>query len=106
MQRQILRGRHENKARSKEPSRFPVLQSVPKAQQHKRTLSASHMEEDIFQLLSPALEESSPTLADRKKKVMQAVNQLPKRQKEAIFLKYYENLDYQEVANLMVRDHR
>ena len=72
-----------------------------KIQQRKKIVSTSYIEEEIIQFLSPVVEETSATLTERKKRVLQAVNQLPKRQKEAIFLKYYENLDYEEIANLM-----
>ena len=34
-------------------------------------------------------------------KLMECVNSLPNRQKEAIFLKYYEGLTYEEIENVM-----
>lgn len=37
----------------------------------------------------------------QQKRVLQAIEHLSKRQKEAIFLKYYENLDYDEIAQIM-----
>ena len=37
----------------------------------------------------------------QKKRVIKAVRQLPKRQKEALFLKYYENMDYDEIGAIM-----
>lgn len=39
--------------------------------------------------------------AEKKKKIIEALNELPKRQREAIYLKYYEELSYDEVANMM-----
>lgn len=33
--------------------------------------------------------------------LQQALNRLPKRQREAIYLKYYENLSYEEIATAM-----
>jgi len=40
-------------------------------------------------------------LRNQKAKVSKAINHLPKRQKEALFLKYYEGLDYEEIAGVM-----
>jgi RNA polymerase sigma factor (sigma-70 family) len=37
----------------------------------------------------------------QKNELIEAMNKLTKRQKEAIFLKFYENLSYQEVASVM-----
>ncbi len=41
------------------------------------------------------------TSNEEKNKITKALNSLPKRQKEAIYLKYYEGLSYEEVADLM-----
>lgn len=38
---------------------------------------------------------------EQKQKVIQCLNNLPKRQKEALFLRYYENMKPQEVASIM-----
>ncbi len=37
----------------------------------------------------------------RVNEITKALNNLPKRQKEAIFLKYYEGLSYQEISEIM-----
>jgi RNA polymerase sigma factor (sigma-70 family) len=34
-------------------------------------------------------------------RLRQAIDALPKRQKEALYLKYYENLSYEEIATVM-----
>lgn len=38
---------------------------------------------------------------DQKKRLENAINQLTNRQREAIFLKFYENLSYDEIAEVM-----
>jgi len=38
---------------------------------------------------------------EKKKKLLSCLNKLPKRQKEALFLRYYENLSPQEVSSIM-----
>lgn len=37
----------------------------------------------------------------RVRQIAQAVNELPKRQKEAIYLRFYEGMSYQKIADLM-----
>lgn len=39
--------------------------------------------------------------ADRRQQVRDLLNQLPVRQKEVIFLKYFKNLEYKDIANIM-----
>ena len=34
-------------------------------------------------------------------KLQQIMSQLPKRQREALYLRYYENLTYEEIADVM-----
>ncbi|MES2732634.1 MAG: sigma-70 family RNA polymerase sigma factor [Bacteroidota bacterium] len=41
------------------------------------------------------------TSLEQKEKLQQGINRLTKRQKEAIFLVYYNNLSHQEVASMM-----
>lgn len=36
-----------------------------------------------------------------KERLRQAIERLPKRQREALYLKYYENLSYEEIASIM-----
>ncbi len=43
------------------------------------------------------LDQPNPKL----KSIKQAIGFLPKRQREALFLKYYENFDYEEIASIM-----
>lgn len=44
---------------------------------------------------------SSQMKAEQREKIQQALNQLTKRQKEAIFLKFYQNLSYTEIASTL-----
>ncbi|MDF9797999.1 RNA polymerase sigma factor (sigma-70 family) [Catalinimonas alkaloidigena] len=37
----------------------------------------------------------------RKKKIATSLNNLPKRQREVLYLKYYENLSYQQIAEIL-----
>lgn len=37
----------------------------------------------------------------RKKKLADSLNALPKRQREVIYLKYYENMSYQQIAEIL-----
>lgn len=41
------------------------------------------------------------TLSEQKRKLEYLINRLPKRQKEALYLLYYEELSYPEIAQLM-----
>ncbi|GEP91719.1 RNA polymerase sigma factor, sigma-70 family [Chitinophaga terrae (ex Kim and Jung 2007)] len=41
------------------------------------------------------------TKAEQQRLLQQALNQLTRRQREAIYLRFYQNLSYQEVANIM-----
>ncbi len=41
------------------------------------------------------------TYEQQQKSLLLAINQLPKRQREAIFLFYYSNLSYKEIASIM-----
>ncbi|MDJ1479532.1 RNA polymerase sigma factor [Cytophagaceae bacterium YF14B1] len=44
------------------------------------------------------------TQAENIQKLQQAINQLTKRQREAIFLRYFENMSYEEIASVMECD--
>jgi RNA polymerase sigma factor (sigma-70 family) len=45
--------------------------------------------------------ERNETYSESQYKVRNAINVLPKRQKEAVFLKYYEGLENEQIADLM-----
>ncbi|NIJ53073.1 RNA polymerase sigma factor [Dyadobacter arcticus] len=45
--------------------------------------------------------EHSEAFAENQVKVRSALNELPRRQKEAIFLKYFEGMDNEQIADLM-----
>ena len=54
------------------------------------------------QYFAPSLTQSIETDSQkRKSEVENAIQDLPKRQKEALFLKYYEGFDYEEIAGVM-----
>ncbi len=40
-------------------------------------------------------------VSEKKDKVIEAISNLPKRQKEAVFLKFYQGLDNEQIAELM-----
>ena len=44
---------------------------------------------------------SEETTAGKNRQVADLLNKLPNRQKEIIYLKYYEELEYQEIANIL-----
>ena len=48
-----------------------------------------------FQLIA------SQVMNEKKDKLMKSFEALTKRQKEAVFLRFYENLEYQEIASIM-----
>lgn len=52
------------------------------------------------QTIETEIEESESYL-ENQRKVKSAINELPKRQKEAIFLKFYEGLENEQIADLM-----
>jgi RNA polymerase sigma factor (sigma-70 family) len=43
----------------------------------------------------------SQLLAERSEHLLRVLNELPPRQKEAIFLRFYDNLSYEEIAAIM-----
>jgi RNA polymerase sigma factor (sigma-70 family) len=45
--------------------------------------------------------EESEAYSESQRRVKNAINELPKRQKEAIFLKFYEGLENEQIADLM-----
>ncbi|SEI61375.1 RNA polymerase sigma-70 factor, ECF subfamily [Dyadobacter koreensis] len=45
--------------------------------------------------------EENETYSESQRRVRLAINELPKRQKEAIFLKFYEGLENEQIADLM-----
>lgn len=70
--------------------------------EHKYTLNHLFEEYDFEVELSPEFslinEQSS---IEQRAQLQQALQQLTKRQREVIFLKFYENLSYEEIATLM-----
>jgi RNA polymerase sigma factor (sigma-70 family) len=60
--------------------------------------------EDYTAEVNPSLESvliEATEQAEQKVKVENALKQLPKRQREAIFLKFYNEMTYQEIADVM-----
>ena len=53
-----------------------------------------------YQSIETEIEENE-TYSESQRRVRLAINELPKRQKEAIFLKFYEGLENEQIADLM-----
>ena len=53
-----------------------------------------------YQTIETEIEENE-TYSESQRRVRLAINELPKRQKEAIFLKFYEGLENEQIADLM-----
>ena len=58
-----------------------------------------HDQSDEFTIEKALIQEES--VYRKKNKVIEAIHTLPKRQKEAIFLKFYQGLDNEQIAELM-----
>lgn len=60
-------------------------------------------DESDFEIILPheyyLIEEQ--TAQEQKEKLLEGLNKLSKRQKEAIFLRFYDNLSYEEIASVM-----
>jgi RNA polymerase sigma factor (sigma-70 family) len=71
--------------------------------QNKGIFSDISAEEYHFEMVLPyeSLIVQKQISEEQSKELLKALNSLSKRQKEAIFLKFYENLSYQEVASIM-----
>ncbi len=68
----------------------------------KNTTQSSPYQE-VFEITLPYETQQINAQSEKEHKLhlLDTVNQLSKRQREAIFLKYYENLSYEEVAEVM-----
>jgi RNA polymerase sigma factor (sigma-70 family) len=77
--------------------RFILLEKI---KQLKRTLQANYTEDDIE--FSPELEViARETDSHLNQKLADALQSLTPRQREAIFLRFYEGLSYEEVASIL-----
>jgi RNA polymerase sigma factor (sigma-70 family) len=77
--------------------RFILLEKI---QQSKRSIQANYSEEDIG--FSPELQIiARETDRQLQQKLAEALVSLTPRQREAIFLRFYEGLSYEEVANVL-----
>ena len=56
------------------------------------------VQDDISPELNWIIQETDQLTSNR---LRQAINSLPKRQKEALYLRYYEDLSYEEIATVM-----
>ena len=65
------------------------------------TLHDNIADESAFELGHEAFLISQQEDADRSRKVLQSLQQLSARQKEIIYLKFYQNLSYEEVSVIM-----
>ncbi len=59
-----------------------------------------HDRPDDFTIEKALIFEES--VSEKKSRVIEAISNLPKRQKEAVFLKFYQGLDNEQIAELMV----
>jgi RNA polymerase sigma factor (sigma-70 family) len=66
-------------------------------------ISDASREEHLFEFVSPheSFLITQQASQEQISELLKAMNSLTRRQKEAIYLKYYENLSYQEVASIM-----
>lgn len=75
-----------------------ALQKEKKYQQ--RFLQLEHYKSPLtFSQEEVLLDDEAHAL--RKRKIAESLNQLPKRQREIIYLKYYEELSYQQIADVL-----
>lgn len=65
------------------------------------TSLGSYRCEELFDQSFEASLIESQVAEERKSMLLKKVDLLPKRQKEAIFLKYFEELSYEEIASIM-----
>jgi RNA polymerase sigma factor (sigma-70 family) len=77
--------------------RYKIIRNL--SDRNEGTLNTAHFEivEDDFEL--PMLQDESNSLHSRQLHI--AINRLPKRQREAIHLRYFQNLSNEEVAQIM-----
>ena len=68
---------------------------------HSTTLQDDMADEGAFELGHEAFLVSRQENEDRSKRVLQSLQQLSPRQKEIIYLKFYQNLSYEEVSVIM-----
>ena len=66
-----------------------------------RVLPLSDSNEIIFEWSHENFLISQQESAEKKQRVLDALNRLSSRQKEIIYLKYYQNLSYEEVSEIM-----
>jgi RNA polymerase sigma factor (sigma-70 family) len=98
----------ENKERIVEPNSIKSYlftafkRKLIDAAQNSRRFSSSYQDTDFDIILS--IEQESvieQTKSESLRKLQTAIDKLTKRQREAIFLRYFENLDYHEIASIM-----
>jgi RNA polymerase sigma factor (sigma-70 family) len=72
-------------------------------EENAKTLHADYLENHHF-LTTPSIETewAAKEEADKnQKRLQQAMTRLPKRQQEAIHLKYYQNMSYEDICSIM-----
>ena len=55
----------------------------------------------ILEQTNITADNSPPNIEEKEAKVNQLINQLPPRQREVLFLRYYKNKSYQEISQLL-----
>lgn len=74
-----------------------------KLQQSSRTVSTDMNDDHPFEMVFSVESEfiKKETHSSKAQQLLQALNQLTPRQKEVIFLRYFEELEYEEIAAIM-----
>ena len=82
-------------------ARRAILKKIKKERAFDKKIKAAGYHETDITFAQEELLIQDEEADELKKKIADLLNSLPKRQKEAIYLKYYEGLSYDEVAELM-----
>jgi RNA polymerase sigma factor (sigma-70 family) len=67
----------------------------------KRTLELEENNQEPFELSHETFMIDAQEDEEKAKRVLEAINQLPSRQKEIVYLKIYKGLSYEEVSEVM-----
>lgn len=90
--------RHSVKAYLFQALRFTLFKGVRNTLRHD---DLTGEETDLFDLSAESLRIQEEENTERLAKILAALNQLPPRQKEIIYLKLYKGLSYEEISTVM-----
>jgi len=82
-------------------ARREIIRKIRKKRQHELSVAGSFKEEINIKFSAEEIIIDSEASEEKRRRVSAALNSLPDRQREAIYLKYYEGLSYDEVAYSM-----